>query len=228
MFKRLFSVLCFVLISALSFAADKDILSDMGPDSVPTEKMSDLSYASGIDLYSGIDQSNADRTPPYLENELSNFSDTTAASRQNGPLRAGTVIARMFAALFLIVLMISGVFLFLKKFTNYGRAGSRGLIKMLDVAYMAPGKTIHLVEVAGKYLLLGNDSTGIKFLTEVDSSQSGVVKEFDRSLSEQWKGFNADNSSVKPAGSSLEQTIHNSISDIHSQINKLKKMKKAV
>jgi flagellar protein FliO/FliZ len=68
-----------------------------------------------------------------------------------------------------------------------GLAGGRGYIRIVETRHLAPKKTLHLVEIAGEYMLLGNGGEGITFLKQIDMLEDIEVIEVlgqDRSTKE--------------------------------------------
>lgn len=80
---------------------------------------------------------------------------------------------KTFSILFIILAVILTVFWLIKRFWPKGSGfmGSDQWIKVIAASYIAPKKTISLVEVAGEVLVLGLTDNQIAMLTKVTDEQ---------------------------------------------------------
>ena len=227
--------LFFLLVSFLLICPvyAEDVLSD---DLFMPDVASDIEYVA----QSGnrIDQSRAEEVPSYLEEELVGFQKKDSSTKDKAAIKLLPLILRMTAALALVVALMSVFVYVLKKFTNYGKVAGSSFIKILDSAYLAPGKVIYLVDIAGEFMTIASDSNGIVFLSKMEKESIGNFLKseqtasadqaslFKQALGDRWQNFQkGKEESDSPNEKELASSIQNNISDIHSQISKLKKMK---
>ncbi len=68
----------------------------------------------------------------------------------------------------LVVALLYGVLLFARKFSNgAGFAPSGAAISLLQSVHLGPGRSVHLVSVGGRTLLIGSTSQHVSLLSEV-------------------------------------------------------------
>ncbi len=86
-------------------------------------------------------------------------------------------IVKMIGALTVVIVAIYGG-LFLLKRAGGGRNGSRGggrLLEVLETAYVGPKKTVSLVRVAEKSVLIGVTEGQISVLSELDADETAAL-----------------------------------------------------
>lgn len=95
-------------------------------------------------------------------------------------------IAKYIAFLGVILLGIYGIVRLMKKgVIKKGKLGflnNTDIITVLSTTYIAPKKSLMLVKVHDRVLLLGNSDAGLSFLTEVEDS-TGLMKDGERKVS---------------------------------------------
>jgi len=106
-------------------------------------------------------------------------TDTTAAA-ETAPVFETTAlpaIGKMVGALVVVIICIYLAVFLLRRVTGgrfRGKGGSR-LLEVLESAYVAPKKTISLVRVADKSILIGVTENSMAVLTELDADQTAVA-----------------------------------------------------
>lgn len=65
----------------------------------------------------------------------------------------------------------------LKRLYGVGRGGERNILRVVERLPLDPRRSLYLVEVAGRYVLLGTSESGVSFLTEVDSEQVSIARD---------------------------------------------------
>ena len=94
-----------------------------------------------------------------------------AASQQGieGGNMAGAIL-QMIASLAVVIGMIFLLYYIYNRWFK-GMAGGRsgsGRIRVVETRYLAPKRSLMLVEVAGEYLLLGNGSEGVRLIKKLE------------------------------------------------------------
>lgn len=94
-----------------------------------------------------------------------------AASQQGieGGSMAGAIL-QMIASLAVVIGMIFLLYYIYNRWFK-GMAGGRsgsGRIRVVETRYLAPKRSLMLVEVAGEYLLLGNGSEGVRLIKKLE------------------------------------------------------------
>ncbi len=85
-------------------------------------------------------------------------------------------IIKMISALCLVVFAIYGTIWLLKRLTTKGRRGrSHGILEVVETAYLGPKKTVSLVRVAGKSVLIGSTDNQISMLTELSEEETSAA-----------------------------------------------------
>jgi len=109
----------------------------------------------------------ADMTPPPAAG-----TDTTAASQHFTPSLTGTVLpslTRIAVSLGVIVFIIYLTVFVLKKMSGGRIGGKKGTtIQIIEQTYLAPKKSVCLLKLADRAVLLGITEGGITLLTEMD------------------------------------------------------------
>ncbi len=101
-------------------------------------------------------------------------------------------IVKMIGALTVVVICIYGG-LFLLKRASGGRAGSRGtgrLLEVLETTYVGPKKTVSLVRVAGKSVLIGVTEGQISVLSELDADETAALATHNEEAAPEGDSFN--------------------------------------
>jgi flagellar biosynthetic protein FliO len=90
---------------------------------------------------------------------------------------AAISIFKMLLALAVVIACIYGGIFLLKKMTGRKRTGAAGtnLLEVLETTYLDPKKSLSLVRVAGKSVLIGVTETQISVLTEFDQEHTNTL-----------------------------------------------------
>ena len=85
-------------------------------------------------------------------------------------------LIKMASALVVVIICIYGGIYLLKRFTS-GKTRRRGgrLLEVIETTYVAPKKTVSLVRVADKAVLVGVTESQISMLTELDADQTAAI-----------------------------------------------------
>ncbi len=119
----------------------------------------------------GVEESDKTSSAPYKD-----FSGTTSAVSASDILPAGDalpdtlgLVTRMGLSLLAVIFLIWGAVQILKKFSPGGAISSGGAtIRVLDRAYIAPKKSIYVVQIGNKVLALGVTDQQMTTLTDLD------------------------------------------------------------
>jgi flagellar protein FliO/FliZ len=86
-------------------------------------------------------------------------------------------LIRMVSALVIVIGCIYGGIFLLKRASGSRTSGSskNKALEVLETAYVAPKKTVSLIRVADKSVLIGVTENGMSVLTELDSSQTAEL-----------------------------------------------------
>ncbi|MFH1688295.1 MAG: flagellar biosynthetic protein FliO [bacterium] len=85
-------------------------------------------------------------------------------------------IGKMTAALVVVIFAIyGGVWLLRRLSGGRGSRKEQRLLEVLETAYLGPKKSVTLLRVADKSVLLGVTETGMSVLTELDADQTTVA-----------------------------------------------------
>lgn len=86
-----------------------------------------------------------------------------------GPSLLGSVL-QMFAALAVVVGLILLFYYVSNRWLKSGMSvgGSQRYIRLIETRFLAPKKSLFLVEVGGEYLLLGSSVEGLQYIKQVD------------------------------------------------------------
>ena len=93
-----------------------------------------------------------------------NGTDPSALPTGYGVYLFQTVLALAAVCLLAYIVLRFG----LKRLYGVGRGGDKALMRVVERLPLDPRRSIHLVEVAGRYVLLGTSESGVSFLTEID------------------------------------------------------------
>lgn len=151
---------------------------------------------------------NADPVDANLANgstasSLSDITDNKASS--DNSFSFGTPvgsIVKMLSALIIVVMAVyAGVFL-LKKFmhSKQQRVNGKILLEVIETTYVGPKKTVSLLRVADKSVLVGVTDQHISVLSELDADETAVILASDNS---------EENSADANFGNLLDKTFTN-------------------
>ncbi len=103
--------------------------------------------------------------------------DATAVAGEPFQDSAMPSIAKMISALMVVLVCIYGALYLLKRLAGRraGGGGRSGALEVLETSYVAPKKTVPLVRVANKAVLIGVTDNGISMLTELDAQQTEAI-----------------------------------------------------
>jgi flagellar biosynthetic protein FliO len=104
-------------------------------------------------------------------------ADSTASRSIDGLVGQGAAtmsILKMLAALAVVIALIYLAIYLLKKFMGRGRVGGgkARVLEILETAYIDPKKSLSLVRVADKSVLIGVTDNQISMLTELDAQKT--------------------------------------------------------
>jgi len=101
---------------------------------------------------------------------------------QVAPVKSGGIILKMLFSLFCILLMIVLCLLVLKKIlgNTYASFGGKSIIKVLDKSYLEPKKSVCVLKILDKILILGVHQNGFTPISEFqDNTLNDVIKDSD-------------------------------------------------
>ena len=103
--------------------------------------------------------------------------DATAAAGEPFEGTAMPSIVKMISALMVVLVCIYVALYLLKRLAGRraGANGGNGALEVLETSYVAPKKTVSLVRVADKAVLIGVTDNGISMLTELDAQQTEAL-----------------------------------------------------
>jgi flagellar protein FliO/FliZ len=86
-----------------------------------------------------------------------------------GPSLLGSML-QMFAALAVVVGLILIFYYVSNKWLKSGMSvgGAQRYIRLIETRFLAPKKSLFLIEVGGEYLLLGSSAEGLQLIKQVD------------------------------------------------------------
>jgi flagellar protein FliO/FliZ len=95
-------------------------------------------------------------------------------------------IVKMVSALLIVILSIYFCVFLLKKFMSRGYGGARKdrLLEVIESTYVGPKKTVSLVRVADRSVLIGVTDQSISVLTELDSEKTASLVSVDVQVEE--------------------------------------------
>jgi flagellar protein FliO/FliZ len=91
----------------------------------------------------------------------------SGAFAADGPSLAGSVLQTV-ASLILVIGIILILCYLAGRFLKIPQRSGSGYIRVVETKYLAPKKSLMLVEVGGEYLLLGNSAEGISLIKQVE------------------------------------------------------------
>jgi flagellar biosynthetic protein FliO len=130
------------------------------------------------DEHKGVFAQTAATATPAISSD-SSHTTPVVYEPMTGKSAAAMSLIKMLAALAVVVVCIYvGIFL-LKKLMNKRYTGSRGssLLEIIETAYIDPKKSLSLVRVADKSVLIGVTENQISVLTELDPTLTQAVVE---------------------------------------------------
>ena len=124
--------------------------------------------AQAVGTEAGGGQAAGARTPDSLPVEE---ATPLPAAGADGGAAPGAVVStwdfvRMVLILAAVVAAIYLLFLVLRKVTGH-RAEERGLIRVLDSKTLAPGRSLHLVDVSGRTYLVGCSESAVSMVASI-------------------------------------------------------------
>ena len=82
---------------------------------------------------------------------------------------------RLLFAVFLVAVMGFGVYWFSKPLAYKARGGKAGRIEILETAYLAARKTLHIVKIGNRTFLIGSTNDSIRSLAELGDELPGEI-----------------------------------------------------
>jgi flagellar biosynthetic protein FliO len=83
---------------------------------------------------------------------------------------------RLLFAVFIVAAMGFGVYWMSRRFAYKGRGGKAGRIEILETAYLAARKTLHIVKIGNRTFLIGSTNDSIRSLAELgDENQEEIL-----------------------------------------------------
>jgi len=85
-----------------------------------------------------------------------------------------SAIVKMMAALALVIALVYAVLWFMRRMMGrrYGRRNGNNALEVLESAYVGPHKTVSLVRVGKRSVLVGVTDTQVSVLTELDADET--------------------------------------------------------
>jgi len=97
---------------------------------------------------------------------------------------------KMVCALVIVLLLVYGCIYLLKRLSGQRRqGGGRNLLEVIETVHLAPKKTISLVRVAGRSVLVGVTDSSMTALTELDPEETSAATEMDPETERPVVGF---------------------------------------
>jgi flagellar protein FliO/FliZ len=127
-----------------------------------------------------IDQARADRNAVPVK--ATDAADSTAPAESEPSLMAA--VAKMVSALAVVIAVVYGALYALRKLMGrkYAANGGNGSLEVLETTYVGQHKTISLVRVGARSVLVGVTDQQISTLTELDADETeALTQEAERS-----------------------------------------------
>lgn len=87
---------------------------------------------------------------------------------------------KMICALVIVLLLVYGCIYLLKRLSGQRHhGGGRNLLQVIETVHVAPKKTISLVRVAGRSVLVGVTENSMTALTELDQEETSAAIDMD-------------------------------------------------
>lgn len=166
-------------------------------------------------------QKTLSQEPDFFESL--NSADNASKSKSNEPSVFLTVIS--FIGKLILVLGIAYVCIFgLKKInavkTNF--VDSKKRIVVIEHTSISPGRQLHLVNIAGKSLLIGSTSSQINLLAELDPAQISEIEEQPSvGFKEQLSQFLGHNPKKEETAKSVAQLLRESATELRSSVSQV-------
>jgi flagellar biosynthetic protein FliO len=80
---------------------------------------------------------------------------------------SGGIYFRLLFAVFIVAAMGFGVYWMSRRFACKARGGKAGRIEILETAYLAARKTLHIVKIGNRTFLIGSTNDSIRSLAEL-------------------------------------------------------------
>jgi len=123
-----------------------------------------------------------DSSPVTAEQALDNKATIAGNNTSNAGIEDSVIgtampsMIRMICALIVVICCIyAGIFLLKRSMGKKYAGGGNSILEVLETTCVAPKKTISLVKVMDKSVLVGVTENGISMLTELDSDQTEKV-----------------------------------------------------
>ncbi|MBJ6724759.1 flagellar biosynthetic protein FliO [Geomesophilobacter sediminis] len=111
-----------------------------------------------------------------LAGVLCGLPATARAAGNAGP-DVGASVVQVFGSLVLVVGIILVLYYLAQRYLKLPQSGSSRYIRVVETRYLAPKKSLVLVEVGGEYLLLSNSGEGVNLIAKVDMLEEIEVVE---------------------------------------------------
>ncbi|MBU8934919.1 MAG: flagellar biosynthetic protein FliO [candidate division Zixibacteria bacterium] len=132
-----------------------------------------LVVAIGVLLTVNTDPVTADQNAA-TGNDQANTTETMTSTLTNSALPS---LLRMVSALVIVIACIYGGIFLLRRLMGqrHGRQGQSNILEVLETTSVAPKKTVSLIRVAGKSVLVGITETGMSVLTELSPEETAAI-----------------------------------------------------
>jgi flagellar biogenesis protein FliO len=125
-----------------------------------------LAVLGGIIFLGSLSRRNNDAVisagePAYTQNIGQN------AGLQTYKYSSGDIYFRLLFAVFIVAAMGFGVYWMSRHFAYKSRGGKAGRIEILETAYLAARKTLHIVKIGNRTFLIGSTNDSIRSLAEL-------------------------------------------------------------
>ena len=120
------------------------------------------------------EQATADQNSATTASETATPVEMTSSALTSSALPS---LVRMASALVIVIACIYGGIFLLRYFTGHrrGRRGQAKILEVLETTSVAPKKTVSLIRVADKSVLVGITDTGMSLLTELSPEETAVL-----------------------------------------------------
>lgn len=109
------------------------------------------------------------------ESSLSIGGGSSAGVRAASPVFSSGDLFRMILVLVLVTALIYAVFHLLRKFRFSENGGDKGDIRILSSKGLGPGKALHVVEIAGRYFVIGASDNSVSCITELTEEEGRKI-----------------------------------------------------
>ncbi len=124
-----------------------------------------------------VDRAGADKMSALYSKQSSGVDSTLGTSSAlTGGSAAGSIFKMLSALVIVIACIYLGIYL-LKKLMGrkYGGYSKDNLLQVIETTYVGPKKTVSLVRVADKAVLIGVTDNTISVLTELDEAKTAEI-----------------------------------------------------